>query len=84
MIGGQRVKTRCVCIFFLFDSLHPYQQFFSYVRTGLPGLTQYLSRINVFCSRAQHSDFGEARTHIPAVLSQALYHWATALNRGVL
>ena len=25
---------------FSFDSLHPSQQFFSYVRTGLPGLNQ--------------------------------------------
>ena len=27
----------------------------------------------------QHSDAGEARTRGPSVLSQALYHWATAL-----
>ena len=27
--------------FFLFDSLRPSQQFFSYVGTGLPGLNQY-------------------------------------------
>ena len=27
----------------------------------------------------QRSDAGEARTHGPSVLSQALYHWATAL-----
>ena len=25
----------------LFDSLHPCKQFFSYVRTDLPGLNQY-------------------------------------------
>ena len=25
----------------------------------------------------QRSDAGEARTHVPLVLSQALYHWAT-------
>ena len=30
-----------VCLFVLFDSLHPSQQFFSYVGTGLPGLNQY-------------------------------------------
>ena len=28
----------------------------------------------------QRSDAGEARTHGPSVLSQALYHWATALT----
>ena len=27
----------------------------------------------------QRSDAGEARTHGPSVLSQGLYHWATAL-----
>ena len=27
----------------------------------------------------QHSDAGEAWTRNPSVLSQALYHWATAL-----
>ena len=27
----------------------------------------------------QRSDAGEARTRGPSVLSQALYHWATAL-----
>ena len=27
----------------------------------------------------QRSDAGEARTHGPSVMSQALYHWATAL-----
>ena len=37
--------------FCLFDSLHPCQQSFSYVETGLPGLNQYLARINVSCSR---------------------------------
>ena len=29
---------------------------FSAVRTGLPGFKQYLARINVSCSRTQHSD----------------------------
>ena len=28
-------------LFFLFDYLHPSEQFFSYVETGLPGLNQY-------------------------------------------
>ena len=46
---------RCLCIgsnlssprspgwvlFVCFESLHPSQQFFSYVETGLPGLNQY-------------------------------------------
>ena len=34
---------------------------FSYMGMGLPGLNQYYARINVFCSRTQHSDTGEAR-----------------------
>ena len=48
--------------------------------TGLPGLNQYLARINVSCSRTQGSDDGEARTRRPSVSSQALYHWATVLS----
>ena len=31
----------------------------------------------------QRSDAGEASTHCPSVLSQALYHWATALPVSV-
>ena len=62
-----------------FDSLHPSQQFFSYIRTGLPVLNQYQTRINVSCSRTQCSDAGEAQTSNPSVLSQAPYHWATSL-----
>ena len=64
------------------DSLCPSQQFFSYVWTGLPGLNQYLAKINMSFSRTQHSDTGEAWTHNPSVLSQALHHWATALPSG--
>ena len=45
----------------------------------LPGLNQYQARINVSCSRTQHSDAGEARTRSPSVSIQALYHWATVL-----
>ena len=30
--------------FVCFDSLHPSQQFFSHVRTGLSGLNQYLKQ----------------------------------------
>ena len=37
------------------DSLHPSQQFFTYVETGLPGLNQYLAEDKVSCSRTQHS-----------------------------
>ena len=29
------------CLFVCFDSLHSSQQFFSHVRTGLPGLNQF-------------------------------------------
>ena len=35
--------------------------------------------MNVSCSMTQRSDVGEARTSGPWVLSQALYHLATAL-----
>ena len=56
-----------------------HQQSFSFVGTGLPGLNQYYARINVSCSRTQHSNAGEARTYGPSVWSQALYHCATAL-----
>ena len=35
------VRTFKVIFFVRFDSLLPSQQFFSYVRTGLPGLNQY-------------------------------------------
>ena len=55
------------------------QQFFSYVGTGLPGLNQYQAKINVSCSRTQHSDAGEAWTRSLSASSQALYHWATVL-----
>ena len=66
-----------VCLIFL----HSSQKFFSYVGTGLPGLNQYLARINVSFSKTRHSDAGEARTHGPSVSSQALYHWATVLPK---
>ena len=36
--GVEGLKSK---VFFLFDSLHPSQQFFSYVAMGLPGLDQY-------------------------------------------
>ena len=29
------------------------------------------------CSTTQHSASGEARTHIPSIWSQALFHWAS-------
>ena len=32
----------------------------------------------------QRSDAGGARIHGPSVLSQALYHWATALHVSAL
>ena len=38
----------------------PHQQSFSYAGMGLPGLNQYIARINVSCSRTQRSDAGEA------------------------
>ena len=66
----------------LFD-LNLYVQvnnFLSYVRTGLPGLNQYLARIIVSCSRTQHYETGKARDHSPSVLSHSLplSHCATS------
>ena len=60
------VKIGFVC-FVCFDSLRPSQQSFSYVWTSFPWLNQYLhvGRINVFCSRTQRSEAGEARTRGP-------------------
>ena len=55
----QRNKEVVICFFCLFvwfDSLRPSQQFFSYV------WVEQVLRINVSCSRTQHSDIGEART----------------------
>ena len=39
--------------------------------------TSTIAMTNVSCSRTQCSESGEARTHIPSILRQALYHWAT-------
>ena len=39
--GTPLTVHRYIVIFVLFDSLRPRQQFFSYVRTVLPGLNQY-------------------------------------------
>ena len=44
----------------LFHLIMFHQQSFSYVGTGLSWLNQYLARINMSCSRTQHSDAGEA------------------------
>ena len=41
---------------------------------------QYVARVNVSCSRTQHSDASQARTGSPLVSSQALYHRATVLQ----
>ena len=70
----QGFTVNSVLLFVSFDSLNFSQQFFSYVRTGFPGMKQYLARINVSCSSTQHNDAGEAQTHFPLVLSQALYN----------
>ena len=37
-----------------------------------------------FAQGPQRSDAGETRTHGPSVLSQALYHWATALPISIM
>ena len=41
-----------------FGFLHPSQQFFSHIGTGLHGLNQYLEAVldEVSCSRTQHRD----------------------------
>ena len=44
------------CLFVWFYSLHPSQQSFSHIGTGLPRLNKYKARINVLCSRTQPSD----------------------------
>ena len=61
-------------LFLWFYSLHPSQQFFSYVWKGLPVLNQYKARINVSCSRALCSDASKVRTGIPSISNQAFYH----------
>ena len=41
-----------VCLFVCFDSLHPSQQFYSHVRTGLPGFNHAVhAKEKVTCSR---------------------------------
>ena len=40
--------------------------------------------INVSCSRTQHNDTGETPTCNPSVLSQALYHRASALPLAII
>ena len=74
---GQYVLVDLYFFFVWFDSLRPSQQVCSYIGTGLPGSNQYLARINVFCSRTQHSNAGEAQTCGPSVSNQALHHWVT-------
>ena len=44
----------------------PVNNFFSYGGTGLPGLNQYSARINVSCSRTQHSEADEAQNCGPS------------------
>ena len=79
--SGNTMTSHCtlrkICLFDLI--LYVHSTIFQLCGTGLPGLSQYLARINVSCSRTQRSDAGEARTRGPSVSSQALYHWATAL-----
>ena len=60
-----------VC-FVWFDTLHPNQQFFSYVKIGLPVFNQYQARINVSCSRTQCRWGSNGNPMV--------YPWATALS----
>ena len=63
------VYIKCfVCLILFFTS---HQQSFSYKGTGLPGLSQYLAMINVFCSRTQRIDACEALTSNAISVSQA-------------
>ena len=64
-------------LFVWFDSLRPSQQFSSYVWMGLPGLNQFWARINVSCSRTQHSDAGEGRTVEPEAPQSRVKHSTT-------
>ena len=66
----------CTDLFCLIWFLTSHQQCFSYKGTGLPGLNQYLARINVLA--LGHKAVTPLRLE-PSVSSQALYHWATAL-----
>ena len=58
------------CLIWFFTS---HQQSFSYKGTGLPGLNQYLARINVL---AQGTNTVTQVRLKPSVSSQALYYWA--------
>ena len=57
-------------------------QSFSCIGMGLPELNHKLARINVSCSRTQHSDTGEAQTRAPSVLS--ILSSFCGVNPGVL
>ena len=52
---------------------------FQLYRDGSSWVEPVLSKDQCSCLRTQCSDTGEAPTRGPSVLSQALYHWATAL-----
>ena len=65
-----------VCLTWFFTS---HQQSFSYAGTGLPGLNQYLARINVSCTRTTTQWRQWGLNPRPSVSSQAPYHWAIAL-----
>ena len=65
-----------VCLIWFFTS---HQQSFSYKGTGLRGLNQYLARVNVLAQGHNAVMPVRLKPMAPSVLSQALYHWATAL-----
>ena len=80
------LEHRFVCLFDLIF-LCPSQQSFSYVGTCIPELN--LARINVSCSRTQHSDAGEARTlglessTLPLSHCAPLEHWSLIICKFV-
>ena len=70
-------------IFVWFDPLHPINNLS--VKQGRVFLGWISTKLGKMClaQGPQCSEAGEARTRGPSVLSQALYHWATALHSQV-
>ena len=74
----------CLKAFFLFDSLRSINNLS--VKQGPIFLGWTSTKLGLMClaQGPQRNDAGEARTRDLSVLSQALYHWATALpSKGV-
>ena len=67
--------------FVWFDSLHPSQQYFSYVGTGLPGLNQYCARtwanVSVIMKRVW------VTSDLKSVFISLLCGWSVAYCAGI-